>query len=251
MPTLELLANLGLPSAFVGMVIIALVFKDAHAKVSLWAAGIAVVLVAVYGGTQLIESIRGSDISISFEPSDACAFTTTGDPVNLDISATRGGTVVATKTVQKLAESTYRTRRLAVDCSGTDLNVRYGDCQIGLLASDRLRAVGWRPAEEAMGSGTPHYWYTNRVHAGQIQRLGETDYGTLRICAKSFTGSGEAVVALQLDGHSEPIPAEIAVMNKGLGVQSFSEIPEFYVAVREADFGASPPWAAFSVFALD
>ncbi|MFX0203266.1 MAG: hypothetical protein ACFFCW_44750 [Candidatus Hodarchaeota archaeon] len=250
MQILELLADLGLPSACVGTVIIAIIFKRTHAKISTWAAVIALVLMVIFAVIQFVEVFRGSDVSIGVKPAGASAFTASGHPVNLEISVTRKDKVLATRIIEKLSESTYQTRPLVVNMEATGLTVSYGDYQIGLLAFDRIRTVGWRPAEECAESGSPHYWYTNRVHAGQTLRLGETDYGTLKICAISFTESGEAKVALELAGHGEPIPAEVVIRNKGLGVQSFLGIPEFYIAVREADFTTDHPWAAFSVFSL-
>ena len=89
MPTLELLAGLGLPSAFVAMVLIALIFRTAHPKISAWAGVLAVVSVGAYAVIQLAEAATCSDVSIQIDPPDVCAFSQTGHPVDLSITVLR------------------------------------------------------------------------------------------------------------------------------------------------------------------
>ncbi len=252
MEMLKLLASLGLPVAFVGMVVIALVLKPINKTVSTWAAWIAVGLVAVLGVGELVNALRGSDISLAVEPSSVYAFTPEGQPIDLHITAARRTAVVASMNVPKQTEDLYASRPLALESVEKGLIVKHQGYPVGVLTRERLRDMGWRPSEELgpLGEGEPKYWYTNRVHAGQTQRLGESKYGVLSIHAKEFTGSGEAVVTLILQGHEGPLPSELRIPNKSLGTQSYSGIPEFYIALREADFAAEPPWAAFSVFSI-
>lgn len=219
---LDLLANLGLPSAFVAMVVIALIFRKTHAKVSVAAAVMAVGLVGVFGVTQLVESASGKDIQIHVSADDVYALAA-GGPTDLVITASRGNSAPVQLKLGKPSMERF---------------------------NDRLKDLGWTLASDCapQATGTPSSWSTNRVFAGQTQRLGLTKYGMLRIRAEHFLKTGEAVVTLILDGHESPIPNRLRIRNKGLGVQSFQEIPEFYVAVREADFKTTPQWAAFNVF---
>ena len=220
----ELLAKLGLPSAFVGMVLIAVIFKSTHRRVSAWAAVVAVCLVGVYGVIQLAEALSGRDIDITVSPTDAHAFTASG-PVALEISVSRGSSILKTARIDQPSKANFE---------------------------DRLRNLGWRPSAECTvpADGTPAFWSTNRIYAGQTQRLGLTEYGLLRINAKQFTGTGETVVALELADRGQPVPQQVAIRNKGLEVQSFSDAADFFIAVREADFTADPAWAAFVVFRM-
>ncbi len=252
MDMLKLLVSLGLPAAFVGMVVIALVLKSINKTVSTWAAWIAVGLVAVFGIGELVNALRGADITLKVEPSSIYAFTPEGQPVDLRITATRRTSVVASMNVPKQAEDVYASRPLSLESTEKGLLVKHQGNPVGVLTRDRLRDMGWRPSEEMepVSEVEAKYWYTNRVHAGQTQRLGESRYGVLSIHAKGFTSSGEAVVTLILEGHEGPLPSVLKVRNKSLGTQSYSGIPEFYIALREADFAADPPWAAFSVFSI-
>jgi len=216
-----LLAQLGLPSAFVGMVLIALIFKKTHHRVSTGAAVMAVCLVGVYGVIQLTEALSGGDIDIEVSPSDAHAFTASG-PVALKISVSRGNSVLKTAATDQPTRENFE---------------------------DRLRNLGWKPSTECTVPGDAReFWSTNRVYVGQTQRLGVTERGLLRISAKQFTRTGEAVVTLELADGRLPVPTQLAIKNKGLDVQSFPEVADFVIAVREADFGVDPAWAAFSVF---
>ena len=81
---------------------------------------IAVALVAIYGGIQLVEALRGSDMAIAVEPAGACAFTASGHPVDVDISVTRGGKVVATKTIEKLTAGGISPQRYLSDIGVVD-----------------------------------------------------------------------------------------------------------------------------------
>jgi hypothetical protein len=255
MPPLELLVNLGLPSAIVGMVLIAVIFKRTHAKISAWAASIAVGLGGLFGAVQLVDIITGKDVTIRVEPSDAQAFTASGRPVELEIDAMRGAKVVATRRLEKLSERSYRSRPLVLgQLEGLFLGVEYQDFQLGVLDHQRLRDAGWHLAADCGNlrgetAGEPKFWHTNRVHAGETYNLGSSQYGIVKIKARSFTRDGTALVTLTLGGHGQPRPAEVEIPNKGLEVQSFAEVPEFYIALREADFKTRNPWAAFSVFA--
>lgn len=218
---IEQLASLGLPSAFVGMVLIALIFKPTHQKVSTVAAIMAVFLVGVYSFIQLSEAWSGEDLTISVLPDGAQAFDSTG-PIALDIAVSRGDTSLTAISIAQPSADNF---------------------------DNSLRNLGWKPAVECLApTRLPSFWSTNRVHAGQTQRVGQTDFGLLRIGAQQFTDKGEAVVALELLGSDLPVPDQLAIKNKGIGVQSFQGLPEFFVAVREADFQATPPWAAFTIF---
>ena len=247
----ELLVGLGLPSACVAMVIIAWLFKTEHARISAAAAWVAVGLVAVFGVIQLVDVTRGK-VSIDIHPKDAMAFTPAGHPVELEISVSRGSQILEKGRVEALPESRLRARPLALDRADDGLAVTHDGYRIGLLQNQRLRDIGWLPAEDCTGpeSAEPRFWHTRRVHAGQTHRLGETRFGILTITAAQFTADGRAVVTLKLAGRNEPIPREVLVENKGLDIQSFAEVPEFYIAVREADFTGDAPWAAFSVFSM-
>ena len=219
----ELLAKLGLPSAFVGMVLIAVIFKSTHRRVSAWAAVVAVCLVGVYGVIQLAEALSGGDIDITVSPIDAHAFTDSGR-VALVISVSRNGSILKTAKIDQPSKANFE---------------------------NRLRNLGYYKSSAECtvpAGGTPAFWSTNRIYAGQTQRLGPTEYGLLRINAKQFTGTGETVVALELADRGQPVPQQVAIRNKGLEVQSFSEAADFFIAVREADFTADPAWAAFVVF---
>jgi hypothetical protein len=246
---LETLVSLGLPSAVVAMVLIALIFKRDHAQVSMWAGWSAIGLVGVMGVAQLVEVSRG-EISVDVTPGNVYAFDMSGQPVALEVAVTRAGSTIETFTVDKIPEGQYSSRRLSLGTGDDGLSVRFQERKIGRLTSGQLSDAGWRSATDCdnRDEGQPKFWATNRVHVGQSHKLGRTPYGMLKLVAKRFTGDGKAVVTLHLEGHQEPLPQQLEIANKGLGVQSFAEVPEFYIAVREADFTVDPPWAAFSVF---
>ncbi len=248
---LELLVSLGLPSATIAMVLIALLFKRDHSKIAAWAGWAAVGLVAVIGIGQLVQIWRG-DVTIEMSPNDAVALDNSGRPVELEITVRRAGRILETITLKTIADDRYETRSLAVTGNEDRLSVLYENQPIGVLRRERLTDVGWRPAAEcgSPGAGDPRFWSTHRVFVGREHNLGTTRYGILRLQAKRFTQDGKAVVALSLEGHDAPIPKDVPIANKGLGIQSFANVPDFYIAVREADFTVDPPWAAFSVFSI-
>lgn len=216
-------AQLGLPSAFIGMFAIALFFKKNHPQVATAAAVITIFLVAVFGIWQLRESFYGRDITIDVSPPEAYAFNASG-PIALDVSVRRGEALLTSSQISKPSLENIK---------------------------DRLKDLGWRqPSAEKMvlESPKPEIWSTNRVYAGRSATLGQTEAGLLKISAMKFTGDGEAVVTLELADKSDPIPPQIRIRNKGLEVQSFPDKGEYYIAVRAADFTTSEPWATFSVF---
>ena len=200
---------------------IALIFRSIHQKLAITAAVIAMLLGGALGAIQLIEAWSGEDLTISMSPSSAQAFDSTG-PIALDITVSRGDTPLTTTSLAQSSLDNF---------------------------ANSLRNIGWRPAVECLDRASiPSFWSTNRVYAGQNQQLGQTDFGLLRISALQFTGTGDAVVTLELVGSGQPVPDQLAIKNKGIGVQSFPGLPEFFVAVREADFQDTPPWAAFTIF---
>jgi len=222
MTTLELLTKLGLPSALVGMVLIAVVFKRSHVRISAAAAGMAVFLVFVVGVIQLVHTVTDRDIEIALAPHEFYALTATG-PETLKIAVVRGQDSVRTSTIARVSDTNFE--------------------QI-------LSDLGFkRPETIPLKRDTlPHYWSTNRVYAGQTYRVGETEYGLLRLRATQFTETGDAIVTLELVGRDRPIPEHLEIKNKQLDAQTFTGLPEFWVAVREADFTGPRPWAAFSIF---
>ena len=224
MGVLELLANLGLPSAFVGIVATAWLFRNTHAKASGWALALGLVFFCSFGVIQLVDYVRNRGITVEVKPDDAYAIDENG-PVRLDIVVTKSDKTLVTKTLEEIPSDRFHSR---------------------------LRDLGWTPGEENLVAErrTAQFWSTNRIHAGQVQRLGATEFGVLRIRAVQFTANGKAVVTLELAGHQDPLPNEVTIENKSLDVQSFVGIPEFYVAVREADFQTDLPWAAFNVFTV-
>ncbi|MBU0544821.1 MAG: hypothetical protein KKH97_05755 [Proteobacteria bacterium] len=220
---LSLFAQLGLPSAFIGMVLIAIIFKKTHTRVSAGAAVMAVILVAVYGLIQLKETHFGDDIALEVYPQEAYSFNASG-PVTLKVSVRRGKVILKTLQIDQPSDDNF---------------------------GDRLKNLGWRKtlAESTeQKSSTPQFWSTNRVYVGRPQTLGLTEGGLLKITAMQFTGAGEAVVTLELADKSQPIPTKLTIRNKGLEVQSFPEKGDFFIAVREADFTAPTPWASFAIF---
>lgn len=249
--TLDILVSLGLPSAIVAMVLIALIFKRDHAKISTSAGWSAIGLVGILGIGQVVEIWRGQ-VSIDIAPSNVYAFDDIGHPVEVAITAERAGSTLESVTIKEIPDSQYADRSLALGPGDDGLTVMYHDQPIGKLNRRRLVDVGWQPGAECNNgdAGDPKFWSTHRVYVGRPHHLGNTRYGALKLIAKSFTGDGKAVVTLGLEGHESPIPNALAIANKGLGIQSFSAVPEFYIAVREADFTVDPPWAAFNVFSI-
>jgi hypothetical protein len=223
---LSLFAQLGLPSAFIGMVLIALIFKKTHARVSAGAAVIAVFLVAVFGLIQLMEANSGGDIALDVSPEEAYAFNASG-PAAIEVAMKKGTTVLKTFRILD----------------------RPSDGNFG----DRLKDLGWRKAlaeDKEQKSGAPQFWSTRRVYVNKPQKLGQTEGGLLKIKAMQYTKDGEAVVTLELADKSQPIQPSLTIKNKGLGVQSFPDAGDFYIAVREADFTDPTPWAAFTIFKM-
>jgi hypothetical protein len=222
MSTIELLTKLGLPSAIIGIVLIAITFRRTHLKISAAAAAMAVFLVFLLGVVQLVHTVTDGDITIALAPADAHVLTANG-PASLKIAVVRGDDSVRTSTIARMSDESFE--RVLLD-------------------------LGFRRAEklEPPRGTLPRYWSTNRVYAGQTYRVGETEYGLLQLRATQFTESGDAFVTLELVGRGRPIPEHLEIKNKQLDAQTFAGLPEFWVAVREADFTGKRPWAAFSIF---
>lgn len=246
---LQVLISMGLPAAIVGMVIVALVFRREHPTVSRWAAFAAVGLFSALGIIEVVDRATARDLTITITPSDAAGSSQAGLPTEIEVSVNRGSTSLKKQPIRAVPAEAYRSRPLTVAQGGRGLAVMYENLQIGTLDRARLNDAGWRLAEECGTSGgQPRFWHTGRIYAGQNPRLGDSFYGKLRLRALRFAGDGQAVVTLTLEGRDPPMPLEIPIKNKGLGVQSFSEVADFYIAVREADFTTTQPWASFSVF---
>lgn len=248
---LNLLVGLGLPSAIVAMVLIALVFRRDHKKLSVVAAAVAVALGTLLGVIQLADYVRG-DLEIQTSPADATAVMADGKPIDFDISVLRGGRVVKTQQIPQRAVTELEQRALGLDHLDSAFRVSYAGSPLGRIGDDRVRDLGWRPVAECRETeaGAPQFWSTYRVYVGREHRLGQTADGVLRLQAKRFTADGHAVLTLRLDGHDAPDPPEVSIPNKGLSTQTFPGVGDFYIAVREADFTGPQPWAAFSVFAI-
>ena len=222
--TLDLLVGLGLPSAAVGLILLGWLLKGSHPKISTSSLIIGFAFLTTFGVVQLYQMVTGQDVNISVTPPPQDVFVlNSSGPVQLDISASRGDDTLATQTIPALSRSVFDTR---------------------------LRNMGWTQATEDTTTTVPRFWSTNRVSAGASYNFGPTNYGLLRIRVDQFTGTGEAVVTLELDGHGTPIPQSVSIPNKGIDVQSFVQAAEFYIGVREADFQAENPWAAFNVFTI-
>jgi hypothetical protein len=223
MNPVTLFAQLGLPSAFVGMVLIAVIFKKTHQRVSAGAAVMAVCLVGVYGVIQLTDALSGRDIDIEVSPPEPYVFNGSG-PVALEVSVRRGKEILKTKKIDPLSDDNF---------------------------GNKLRVLGWsKPSAEGtmQESSTPQFWSTNRVYPQRPETLGVTGIGKLMIRAIRFSEAGEAVVTLELADKSQPQPPQLTIKNKGLDVQSFQGKGDFYIAVTGADFTANSKWATFSVF---
>lgn len=246
----EMFVNLGLPSGFVAMVLIALIFRKAHPTTGKWAARLAILLGMSLAGFEFWEIFLGTDADLKLMPQNVRAFTYSGRPTDLDISIVRKSKSVKTIKIEKVSETVFQSRSLAVKSDVASFRVEHQGYQIGILNHRHLRDVGWLPSEECPNVKTSKagHWYTNRVHVGQSSRLGMTPYGVLTIRATKFTADGDAVVSLSLLGHSDPIPNELKIRNKAVDVQSFPGLPVFYIAVREANFQTGNPWVAFTVF---
>ena len=222
MPTLELLAGLGLPSAAVGLILLGWILKVSHPKSSTCSFITGLAFLVTFGAIQLYQLVTGADVIISDPPPNAFVLDS-GGPVQLDITVSRGDEILATKTIPALSSTNF----------------------------DRtLRNMEWTPAAESTTTIAPRSWSTNQVRAGGSYSFGQTNYGLLRIRADQFTSAGEAVVTLELDGHGIPSPSSVSIPNKGYDVQSFQQATEFYIFVREADFQTENPWAAFTVFTV-
>ena len=222
MPTLELLAGLGLPSAAVGLILLGWLVKVSHPRSSTCSFITGLVFLATFGAIQLYQLVTGADVTISISPPNAFMLDSVG-PVQLDITVSRGDETLAMTTIPTLSSTNF----------------------------DRtLRNMGWIPAAESTTTIAPRSWSTNRVRAGGSYGFGQTNYGLLRIRADQFTSAGEAVVTLELDGHGIPSPSSVSIPNKGYDVQSFQQATEFYIFVREANFQTENPWAAFTVFTV-
>jgi hypothetical protein len=218
MTALELLARIGLPSAIVGMVLIAVVFFRTHGKVSTAAAIAAVCVAAAFSVIQL--SAAGEyDVRIS--PPDVQGVGSQGR-TTVFMYVSRGGDLVKTDSIPEPTPTAL---------------------------TDRLHSLGWfRRAELPSAPEQPIFWPTNRAFLGQTLVLGQTEYGALSIHVVQFTTGDSAIVTLQLAGYGRPRPERLTIRNKQLGVQTFEGTKDFFVAVREADMTGSNPWAAFSVF---
>ncbi|MGH8678398.1 MAG: hypothetical protein ACREUQ_08630, partial [Burkholderiales bacterium] len=144
---LELLISLGLPSAIVAMVMIALVFKRDHPKIAAWAGWAAIGLVGVIGIGQLVAIWRGN-VSVDLAPKDVFAFNAAGHPIELEITVKRAGSTLQTAKIDKIPDSSYAARHLTLGRGDDGLAVMFEDQPIGRLNRERLIDVGWRPATE-------------------------------------------------------------------------------------------------------
>lgn len=245
---LEIFSNIGLPSAIVGGVIIALIFRQSHPKISTASVIGSIFLIFTLGLVQLFAELSEQHVSIQLSPQQAYAFTADGRPTTLDISVNRNGKVAAHRVLQSFPVEELNQRTLSISSATEDFAVKYQGNTLGILSQDALRKLNWEPQNNA--GSDPRFWYTNRVFVGQTLTLGNSKYGILKIRTYRFNAEGEAEVSLVLEGYANPIPKRIRVKNKQLAVQTFAGLPEFYIAVREADFKAEEPWAAFNIFSI-
>lgn len=243
MTALELLTNIGLPSAIVGLVIIAFIFRYQYKRLVKAALIIALVLAALIGLAQVIYHFN---IKVDREPENAYAMTTKGEPVDLKIDVRVGDKILKSETIARPDKSEYEGRSLKI----IDNNLKdeyfvigyYGN-QVGYIYYDELHNQGWRKVNGT--PGTPKFWSTYRIYAGQSQELEGCEYGRLAIKFYAVN-EGKAEVSLLLEGSGEPVPPRVLISNKGVGQQDFAGLPTFYIAIREADFADG--WIAVGVF---
>ena len=106
MPTLELLAGLGLPSAAVGLILLGWILKVSHPKSSTCSFITGLAFLVTFGAIQLYQLVTGADVIISDPPPNAFVLDS-GGPVQLDITVSRGDEILATKTIPALSSTNF------------------------------------------------------------------------------------------------------------------------------------------------
>lgn len=247
MELLQLLAKLGLPSAIVGMVIIAIVFRKQSQNLANIAVGISIFLGACFGAIQIYNLVTGSDIEIVINPEDVYTVTRYGEPTDLNIQIKRQGTLLDSLILRKPNLDIYENRILSLSRIKQDSKfaAEYNSNKLGVINFQMLRNQGWHLSTEIKGKNALS-WSTNRVYTGQEATLGETEHGLLKITIHKI--SDKAEVSLKIEGKEDPIPKTVSIPNKGVDTQDFPELPTYYIAVREANFKNG--WAAFNVFII-
>ncbi len=249
MELLQFLAELGLPSAIVGMVTIAWLFRKQSPIWANVAVGISIFLAAIFGIIQIVVLFTGSDIKITTTPKNVYAITPRGKPTDLMIQIKRQGSLLDSMMLRKPSVNSYEDRMLSLSLitnkQSRKFAATYEGNQLGVINFQMLRNKGWHSSTE-IGGGNPLSWSTYRVYIGQEVTLGETEHGQLKIILHKV--SDKAVVSLKIEGKEEPIPKSVSVPNKGVDSQDFPDLPTYYIVVREADFKKG--WAAFNVFTI-
>ncbi|MBN1480299.1 hypothetical protein EH223_20125 [candidate division KSB1 bacterium] len=248
MDAIELLAKLGLPSAIVAMVIISYIFKDKFEKLTKISLGIAIGLAALFGIIQIVAWTSGKDVALKYSPTEFYALSRAGEPVELNVFVKKSGNTIKADTIASIDPESFENRIIVLDSTtGEKFALLYEGHQQGTLSYEELRSNGWRQAFDlGPGDQQANYWFTHKVYVGDPAPLGKTsDAGDLEIRLKAIRDN-QAIVTLALKGGGRPKPPEVGIENKKIGIQDFSGIPTFYIAVREANF--KEQWAAFSVF---
>lgn len=260
MDLIQILANLGLPSAIVCMVIIAWLFRKQFERWAKRAVVLAIILALFLGLIQLANLIIKKNISIICTPEDFYTLSRKGKPQEVKLQVQRGEKTIATKKISALDEQSYKSRLFSlkrpVNPNLEKYLVMYESNQQGELNYMQLTNIGWKPTYQTGGDvETPRYWFTHKVFLGQTHNFGDTgQFGELKITFEDIRDK-KAVVYLILSSRGTPFPEKVDIANKQVSHQDFAELPTFYIAVREADFRVNEEnpreWAAFSIFLIN
>lgn len=247
--TLRGLADLGVPSAIIALVAIA-IFLKTHSLISKLAASSAVLLAIALGAAQLGPSILEffRPIRIETEPELWHGLTPAGRPTDVLVKAIRGEELIKDEVeYASFDRKNFARRKLRLSAFPGDHSqyaAHYNDTVIGRVQSSELRHVGWMPKYDAGANNT--IWSTKRVYVGDVILLGRSALGNLELRILRYAADGTAHVALRLNERAAR-PEIVKIKNKSFEIQTFLGIHEHLIIVLEADFTVEEPWAKFAV----
>jgi hypothetical protein len=253
MRAIEILTNIGLPSAIIGMIVIAFLFRKEYKKIVKAALIIALILATLLGVAQIIYHFN---LKVDRIPHNVYAIATGGNPVELKIEVKVGDKILKSDIITKPDSVEYENRPLKVinnDLDNQCFNIGYYGNQVGRVFYDELTSQGWRKFTGT--SETPRFWTSYRIYLGKSHDLKQCEYGKLSIkfysvksVIKEGKEEGVAEVSLFIEGRETPNPATVLIQNKGVGQQDFVELPTFYIAIREANF--TEGWIAVNIYTV-
>ncbi len=245
----EVLVNVGTPSAAVSLLVVAWWFWNRSHRISQVALVAAIVFIVAFGVATLWQRSL-APIRLATTPERWFAVGPDGAPAPVRIAALRGADTISDTTVAARAEQ-WTSLQLVRDSGDPSMyRVLSSDVSLGFVSEQALLDAGWYRV--VGGSGSTPLFTTNKVRIG---RLEQWDCGGRRfhLTPLGYPPAGNefsARLRIELRRGAQTYTDTISVINKRFAETILGE-DVFYVALREAGYlndDPEDPWGAFTVF---